>query len=171
MELFRGEQVASTENVLFDVICGDFNSDNLSPGDLLAAENKLFQHYTDPAAVRPGVDQMWAIGTEMRQLKLNTPEMQDKEIFRNILMDDVRRRHYILDADVVEQTFDLMVCDPQPDQNGEVTLQPWGGMRRIDKILHRNGSAAVRGVGYVSALAGLTDHVPVVTSLSCTYHS
>ena len=119
MATFRQSEIAPTENLLFDVICGDFNSDNLSPGDALVAENDLFQQYTDPAMVKPGIDHQWAVGTEMRQLKLNTPEMQDKEIFRDILVDDVRRRHYILDADVVEQTFDLMVCDPKPDENGE----------------------------------------------------
>ena len=169
--MFHKSEVAYTEQVVFDVICGDFNSDNLSPGDALAAENDLFSLYSDPAMVRPGLDQQWAVGTEMRQLKLNTPEMQDKQIFRNILIDDVRRRDYILDADVVEQTFDLMVCDPQPDKHGEVSVQPFGGMRRIDKILYRTGSASLQGVGFVSALAGLTDHVPVVTSLSCTQDS
>jgi len=167
MNLFRKSEVSSSEQVVFDVICGDFNSDNLSPGDAVAAENELFSVYTDPAMVRPGLDKEWAVGTEMRQLKLNTPEMQDKLIFRNILVDDVRRRHYIIDADVVEQTFDLMVCSPSADQNGEVLYQPFGGMRRIDKILYRAGSAKVEGVGYVSSFAGLTDHVPVVTCLSC----
>ena len=167
MDLFLKSEIAPTENVLFDVISGDFNSDNISPGDALAAENDLFKEYTDPAMVSPGQDHKWAVGTEMRQLKLNTPEMQDKDIFHDILVDDVRRRHYILDADVVEQTFDLMVCEPQPDENGEVSYQECGGMRRIDKIIYRSGTATVEGVGYISALAGLTDHVPVVTTLSC----
>jgi len=166
MSQFRKSEISTAENVLFDVICGDFNSDNMSVGDALIASNDLFKQYSDPAMVRPGRDHLWAVGTEMRQRKLNTPEMQDQEIFRGILVDDVRRRHYILDADVVEQTFDLMVCVPKPDKNGEVSYEEYGGMRRIDKILYRNGSASVEGVGYVSALAGLTDHVPVVTTLS-----
>ena len=166
MSQFRKSEINTAENVVFDVICGDFNSDNMSAGDALVAGNDLFQQYTDPAMVKPGKDHLWAVGTEMRQLKLNTPEMQDPEIFRDILVDDVRRRHYILDADVVEQTFDLMVCVPKPDENGEVSYEEYGGMRRIDKILYRNGSASVEGVGYISALAGLTDHVPVVTTLS-----
>ena len=166
MNEFRKSAINSSENVMFDVICGDFNSDNMSPGDALVADNDLFKEYTDPAMVKPGQDHQLAVGTEMRQLKLNTPEMQDKEIFRDILIDDVRRRHYILDADVVEQTFDLMVCEPKTDENGEISYQKDGGMRRIDKILFRTGSASLEGVGYVSALAGLTDHVPVVTTLS-----
>jgi len=171
MDIFRRTEVAANENIQFDVICGDFNSDNMSPGDISVAGNDLFKQYTDPAMVRPGQDHQWAVGTEMRQLKLNTPEMQDRDIFRDILIDDVRRRHYILDADVVEQTFDLMVCDPKTDENGEVSYQKYGGMRRIDKILYRTGSASVEGVGYVSALAGLTDHVPVVTTLSPSHHN
>jgi len=165
MELFRSSDVSDTENVVFDVICGDFNIDNLSPGDSEAAQNHLFNHYKDPAMLSPGNDQQWAVGTEMRQPKLNTPEMADVDTFRNILIDDVRRRHYILDADVKEQTFDLMYCEPKPDENGEVSSKSFGGMRRIDKILHRAGK--VLGFGYVSALSGLTDHVPVVMSLSC----
>ena len=50
-------------------------------------------------------------------------------------MDDVRRRHYIIDADVDSQTFDLMTCPPRADENGKVGKVPFGGMRRIDRIL------------------------------------
>ena len=39
-------------------------------------------------------------------------------------------------------------------------------MRRIDRILVRKGdSNTVTGYGYVSALSGLTDHVPVVATI------
>ena len=102
----------------------------------------------------------------MRQLTLNTPEMQDKAIFRDILINNVRRRYYIIDADVETQTFDLMKCPPSPDKDGKVSQQSWGGMRRIDRILVRSGdNNMVAGYGYVSALAGLTDHVPVVATI------
>merc|ERR1719221_67225 len=108
---FRKESVTNTENVLFDVICGDFNMDNMSPCDNVAGNNHLFTEYWDIAGERlPGQDKDWAVGTEMRQLTLNRPEMGDKETFRN-LMDDVRRRHYIIDADVETQTMELMRCD------------------------------------------------------------
>ena len=60
------------------------------------------------------------MGTEMRQLTLNTPEMQDKETFRDILVSDGRRRHYVIDADVERQTLDLMSCGPRPDESGAV---------------------------------------------------
>ena len=107
--------------------------------------------------------QPWAVGTEMRQLTLNTEEMQDKEEFRRILMDDVRRRHYIIDADVARQTMELMTCPPSPDQEGRVREVRHGGMRRIDRVLAR--TATVTGYAFISALAGATDHVPVVATV------
>ena len=65
------------------------------------------------------------MGTEMRQLTLNTPEMQDKETFRDILVSDGRRRHYVIDADVEKQTLDLMSCGPRPDESGVVRPTRW----------------------------------------------
>ena len=100
----------------------------------------------------------------MRQLTLNTKEMQDKEEFRRILMDDVRRRHYVIDADVERQTMELMTCPPSPDQEGRVRAVRHGGMRRIDRILVR--SAHTTGYAFISALAGATDHVPVVATVT-----
>ena len=148
------------------MICGDFNIDNLSPCDKLAGQNRLFSEYSDHAALTtPGEDQAWAVGTEMRQLTLNTPEMQNIEEFREILMDDVRRRHYIIDADVRSQTMELMSCPPSPDQEGKIKAERHGGMRRIDRILVRPGHATLKGYAFVSALAGATDHVPVVATL------
>ena len=101
----------------------------------------------------------------MRQLTLNTSEMQDTQEFKEILTDDVRRRHYIIDADVQSQTMELMRCPPRPDGDGKVKQERHGGMRRIDRILVRPGQASVKGYAFVSALAGATDHVPVVATL------
>ena len=104
--------------------------------------------------------------------------MADKESFKRILMDDVRRRHYIIDADVETQTMELMSCGPQPDSEGRVGAVTHGGMRRIDRVLVRTNQhpgesdtdqsqARITGYGFVSALASLTDHVPVVATLNC----
>ena len=114
----------------------------------------------------------------MRQLTLNTPEMADKESFKRILTNDVRRRHYIIDADVETQTMELMSCDPRPDPEGRVAAVTQGGMRRIDRVLVRTNQGSgggdtdqsqtrIIGYGFVSALASLTDHVPVVVTLNC----
>lgn len=171
VEEFRSVNIDSAEDLVFDVIGGDFNVDNMSPGDLSCAANKLFREYTDPAAVKPGQDKCWAVGTERRQLTVEEAACMDAEGFREILVDDVKRRHYVLDADVEEQTFDLMTVGPRTDCNGEVMREEWGGMRRIDrllcskKLLAHPRRCVITGAGFVSALSYLTDHIPVVMTL------
>ena len=44
---------------MFDVICGDFNFDNMSPCDEVAGQNKIFSQYYDAPAVKtPGHDRV-----------------------------------------------------------------------------------------------------------------
>ena len=177
---FRKEVVRPNESLEWEVIGGDYNCDNMSPGDRACADHPIFSNFKDPAMVRPGKDAAWAVGTEPRQPTLHTPEMRNPDHFREILVDDVRRRHYVLDAVVEEQTFDLMTIGPTSNKHGEVVTEEWGGMRRIDKLLFRcgsnfettnrdqscfRGSGVLAGAGTVSALAGRTDHIPVVLTL------
>jgi sphingomyelin phosphodiesterase 3 len=164
---FREETVGKGETLEWEVIGGDFNFDNISPGDRACAEHSILRSYEDPAMAGPGTDVGWTVGTETRQGTLHTPEMRDPASLREILLDDVRRRHYILDADVEEQTMELMTAGPRPDGRGEVVAEPWGGRRRIDKLLYRMAGrgAGLRGAAAVTALAGLTDHVPIVLTL------
>ena len=46
-----------------------------------------------------------------------------------------------------------------------MVAEPWGGMRRIDRLVYRADLAALRGAATVTALAGLTDHAPVTIAL------
>ena len=137
MDEFRKEAVRSNESLEWEVVGGDYNCDNMSPGDRACAEHSIFTTFKDPAMVRPGKDAAWAVGTEPRQGTLHTPEMRNPDHFREILVDNVRRRHYVLDAVVEEQTFDLMTIGPSTNEEGEVVEEEWGGMRRIDKLLYR----------------------------------
>jgi sphingomyelin phosphodiesterase 3 len=64
--------------------------------------------------------------------------------------------------------MDLMYCDPEPDEDGEVRENlEYGGRRRIDRILYDPSCSNSKPVGYrfITSLAGLTDHVPVALSL------
>ena len=137
MDEFKEEVVKPEETLLWEVIGGDFNCDNLSEGDEACAKHSIFQNFEDPAVIKPGKDTVWSVGTELRQLTLHRMEMRNAQAFREILVDDVRRRHYVLDADVKEQTFDLMTSEPSTNELGEVVAEEWGGMRRIDKLLFR----------------------------------
>lgn len=68
-----------------------------------------------------------------------------------------------------EQTFDLMVCQPKPDEDGEVRPKPFGGRRRIDRILvdTKECQSKVEGYQFLTCLAGQTDHVPVALTIKC----
>ena len=62
------------------------------------------------------------------QGELHTAEARDPVSFARALRSDERRRLFVLDGDVEEQTMELMVCPPNPDCS---PLQ--AGMRRIDR--------------------------------------
>ena len=66
-----------------------------------------------------------------------------------------------------EQTMDLMYCQPKPDEDGEVRPKPFGGRRRIDRILvdTEECQSKVEGYQFLTCLAGQTDHVPVALTL------
>ena len=51
--------------------------------------------------IDPGQDHSWTIGTELRQQKMHEASVSNPQHFRNVLVNDVQRRHYVLDADVV----------------------------------------------------------------------
>ena len=50
------ENVSCDESVIFDVICGDFNFDNMSPCDKVASQNEIFSEYFDPPRLTQGFD-------------------------------------------------------------------------------------------------------------------
>lgn len=103
---------------------------------------------------------------------MHHPSIHDRDAFRRILLDDVQRRHFILDADVEEQTMDLMVCEPKPDTNGLVKATRNGGRRRIDYLLsHEKSELVPTGFWFSTVIAGLSDHIPVVLMLETKLHS
>jgi hypothetical protein len=67
----------------------------------------------------PGVDETWTVGTELRQIRMHESTVTTAEGFRRVLIDDVRRRFYILDADVQVHTKALASADATPDENGK----------------------------------------------------
>ena len=64
-------------------------------------DHEIWSHYTDVCREGAGLDYSWSIGSELRQQQLHLIEMQDPHLFRNILIDDTKRRSYVVDADVV----------------------------------------------------------------------
>lgn len=49
---------------------------------------------------------------------MHEPAVSTPKNLRHVLIDDVKRRHYVLDADVVEQTMALANIEPTPNDRG-----------------------------------------------------
>ncbi|XP_069702626.1 sphingomyelin phosphodiesterase 3-like isoform X1 [Periplaneta americana] len=165
VSLFKEQTAHPLDVIDFDIICGDFNADNMSPGDVEVQQHALFQEYRDICAVDAGQDAEWAIGTELRQSMLYQPDIVDPESFREMLVDDSLRRLYVLDADVLVHSTHLMTSVVHPGPGGYVEALPHGGRRRVDRILYKGATKEIIGYCFLSALTNLTDHLPVCMTL------
>ena len=64
------------------------------------------------------------------------------------------------------QTLELARSPPPLDSSGRLRASPGGGRRRIDHVLHaRHPPVRVRNYSFVTALAGLSDHIPVCVTI------
>ena len=79
---FRKANTHRGETVEFAVVGGDFNLDNISPGDAKYQRHALFKDYLDLASDGPGKDKPWSVGTECRQPRLQDEGMHDPERYR-----------------------------------------------------------------------------------------
>lgn len=151
--------------VTFDILCGDFNFDNISPGDQCLSEHGLFSMYVDPARKIVGKDQDWTVGTEMRQSCFWEEDVSTPERFKLSLENPAKRRRYILDADVEVATLSNLVYNAHP-KTGEVNEER-DGKRRIDYVLYnKDVNVKVEQYAFVTRLAQLTDHIPVTMTIS-----
>ncbi|XP_053289037.1 sphingomyelin phosphodiesterase 5 [Pleuronectes platessa] len=144
------------EEVVFDVLCGDFNFDNCSPDDTLEQNHCLFKEYRDPCRAGPGKEKPWVIGTLLEQPTLYEDDINTPENLQSTLESEEARKHYISPPVPAEG---LPLVYPEPGE-------PWIG-RRIDYILFREVSISrqcrteIEEVTFITQLAGLTDHIPV----------
>ncbi|XP_013389025.1 sphingomyelin phosphodiesterase 3 [Lingula anatina] len=145
------------ERILFDLLCGDLNFDNMSTDDRVFYTHPLLQKYQDPCRVTPGVDQSWALGTEIYQKKLYV----DTEELTEILTDPERIKKYVEDVIIKEE-----------DSVSGSSLPKANGRRRIDYLLYCNDhmdtnmTLNVVEYRYISQLASLTDHIPLSMTLT-----
>ncbi|XP_066993235.2 sphingomyelin phosphodiesterase 5 isoform X2 [Anabrus simplex] len=166
LHMFKERCIQNCDIVDFDVICGDFNADNMSPADRDVQYHEIFNEYKDICVVRPGVDKNWAIGTELRQRMLYKPPLQNPKTFKEVLIDDSLRRLYVLDADVLVHGRNLVNQLVTPDEDGNIPHVQYGGMRRIDRIIFSKAyQVEVVGYCFSTALTNLTDHLPVCLQL------
>lgn len=148
------------EDVIFDVLCGDFNFDNCSPDDTMEQNHSIFEKYRDPCRAGPGKEKRWVIGTLLDQPTLYEEDVKSPESLQRTLGDEQVRKQYI------SSPIPAAGCPLNYPENG----QPWIG-RRIDYILYNENSTSkqykteIEEVHFISHLAGLTDHIPVSIKL------
>ncbi|XP_059176107.1 sphingomyelin phosphodiesterase 5-like isoform X2 [Physella acuta] len=157
------------DNILFSIICGDFNFDTFSPADKESTQHPIFSEFVDFCRVRAGLDKPWTVGTEMRpEFMLDSP-VTTQEGLKKVLEDPVLRQCHIVDADIIEHSKEVIVSGSvKKDEHGNVKLFPEGGRRRIDYILYNKSyPLKVESYSFVTKLAGLTDHIPVAMEFMC----
>ncbi|XP_076009777.1 sphingomyelin phosphodiesterase 5 [Genypterus blacodes] len=163
---FQAATGQSDEDVVFDVLCGDFNFDNCSPDDSLEQNHNLFEEYSDPCRAGPGKEKPWVIGTLLEQPTLYEEHINTPENLQRTLECEQLRKQYVSPPVPAK---DRPLVYPQ-------TGEPWIG-RRIDYILYRQSSVAkhcrteIEEVTFITQLAGLTDHIPVGLRLTVTMDS
>lgn len=153
---FQATHKLPDEDVMFDVLVGDFNFDNCSPDDTLEQNHCIFEKYRDPCRAGPGKEKPWVIGTLLEQPTLYEEDVKSPESLQRTLGDEELRKQYISPpVPVAGRPLDY-------PENG----QPWIG-RRIDYILYSQNSTSkhykteVEEMHFITHLAGLTDHIPV----------
>lgn len=163
---FQATSRQDDEDVVFDVLCGDFNFDNCSPDDVQEQNHCLFEEYRDPCRAGPGKEKPWVIGTLLEQPTLYEDDIITPENLQRTLEKEELRKHYVSPPVPVE---DRPLVYPE-------TGQPWVG-RRIDYILYRENSISkhcrteIEELTFITQLAGLTDHIPVGLRLNVTMDS
>ncbi|KAM6141760.1 sphingomyelin phosphodiesterase 5-like [Phoenicopterus ruber ruber] len=159
LQLFREEQEQRGDVVAFDVLCGDLNFDNCSPGDELNQRHRLFEVYRDPCRRGPGQDAPWAIGTLLNYLKIYEEPVSTPEKLKRTLSQPAGRHQYL--AGPILSSGRLDPAAPVP----------WQG-RRVDYVLYRQHHGAlplrteVAGVSFITQLATRSDHLPVALRLN-----
>ncbi|KAF4532969.1 hypothetical protein B566_EDAN000657 [Ephemera danica] len=160
MNQFKKSSYVPDHNLVFDVVCADV--------DIQA--HTIFSLYQDPCCKTQGEDYPWAIGTELRQAMLYAPQLSSPEQFRKVLINNSLRRKFVLDADVLIHSHELMTSVVNPGEDGRIPVKPYGGMRRVDRLLFRSPnpkvSCKLAGYAFSTALTNMTDHLPVCMSIT-----
>ena len=161
---FQRSTLNEDEEVAFAVVSGDFNLCNISKCDKFEHCNPIYEEYRDYCRINAGEDHSWTVGTEVRQLSLPDPGFRSAEALKRVLMDDVKRRYYILDADLEKITPFTPFSLPIQEEDGTVVAKAdTGGKRRVEKILYtpEHLYGRPKSFHFITALAPYTDHIPI----------
>lgn len=156
IKLFHAKENDTKEIVCFDFLTGDLNFDSESDTDQTQWSHSLFTDlYVDPCRKSSGEDKSWTVGTELLQPFLYDEEVATPEHLRATLIDSETRSRF--------------VASTQPKGNKESN-----GKRRIDYICYGREvdsrfTQDLRRFSFITALASLTDHVPLAATFDVLF--
>ncbi|XP_066295396.1 sphingomyelin phosphodiesterase 5-like [Branchiostoma lanceolatum] len=140
LQEFRLSTKTGNETVAIDVVCGDFNFDNMSPGYKTSWTHPLLDVYQDVCSLRKGRDKPWTIGTEMRQVVLHEEAISTPERMAATLRQRHLQGRYLLDATVKNPTMDMVWEEEEAVRQDEDDVPETSGRVRVDKVLYRTDS-------------------------------
>ena len=70
--------------------------------------HKIFEQFHDFCSIRPGEDKPWTVGTEHRQLQIYEPEFETAKAMKQMMVDHLKRRYFIIDANI---SVSIMLSD------------------------------------------------------------
>ncbi|XP_070574372.1 sphingomyelin phosphodiesterase 3-like [Ptychodera flava] len=152
--------------IAFDVLCGDFNFDNMSPGDMSNWSHQVLSQYSDPCRMTAGLDQTWTVGTELNEEMLYEDEVATPEGLQRILEDQNSRGMFVEDIEPYSFSENSI-----PSATGDFQRYKGNGRRRTDFLMYSNKTTHCKQTCeeyyFISQFATLTDHIPVVMTCSC----
>ena len=72
--------------------------------------HKIFEQFHDFCSIRPGEDKPWTVGTEHRQLQIYEPEFETAKAMKQMMVDHLKRRYFIIDANI---SVSIMLSDTE----------------------------------------------------------
>ncbi|KAI1890075.1 hypothetical protein AGOR_G00169480 [Albula goreensis] len=160
--IFRKATKRQRDQIAFDVVMGDLNSDNCSSDDKLEQQHRIFRHYKDPCRLGPREDQPWALGTLLNISALYNEDVSTPENMQKVMEHEEARKEYLVYPVGKKQ------CSKKKGQKTPLR----GNGRRIDYILYSEEvqppgwKVAVEEYSFITQLATLTDHLPVSMRLA-----
>ena len=98
--------------------------------------HKIFEQFHDFCSIRPGEDKPWTVGTEHRQLQIYEPEFETAKAMKQMMVDHLKRRYFIIDANI---SVSIMLSDTRTNfwiefsQGGRKQIFYGGGYSKEQK--------------------------------------
>jgi sphingomyelin phosphodiesterase 3 len=151
---------SSQEVVVFNILTGDLNFDNVSECDREEQQSDVMQKFRDPCIdEKSGKHHSWAIGTELNNKRIHDAAVRTPHGLQKMLVSELERHQYV--ASTIASKDCNSSAAPRDNRDGK---------RKIDHILYRattDFTFNVQDFKFFTGLTTLTDHLPIGMNFTC----